>query len=599
MAPGSTFTVTFEFYGTGPTYPYEHRWVSETDGGNDLVCHSSDETACQWHSDSFTLTAPSTPGSYTWYVAGYGNDQSSYCGGGYDESEAFTFDVVQECTHVEIKNVSVSPSSSMAPGSTFTVSYDYYGTGPTYPFEHRWVSETSGGADIACDSGDATACQWHSDAFTLTAPSTPGNYTWYVAGWGSASSSGGCGGGYDDNEAFTFDVVQDCQNVEIRNVSVSPSIVDEGEQFTVSYQYYGTGPTYPYEFRWISETDGGNYRTGLCEAGDATACQWHSDSFTLYAPYSPGTYTWYVAGYGSNQSTGLCGVPYDDNEAFTFEVVQDCQNVEIKNVSASPYIVAPGDPFTVSYEYFGTGSTYPYECRWVSETDGGAGIACDSGDATACQWHSDSFTLTAPSTPGGYIWYVAGYSSTVSSGSCGGSYDDNEAFLFDVVPDCPLVEIKNVSASPSTMAPGDPFTVTYEYSGTGFPYEYRWVSETDGGSDIACDVDDATDCQWYSDSFTLTAPSTPGTYTWYVAGYSSNQSTGLCGGWHDDNEAFAFDVVQACESVEIKNVSVNPSSILPGEPFTVSYEYFGTGPTRPYEHRWVSGTDGGEALDCV
>ena len=53
------------------------------------------------------------------------------------------------CTNVEIRNVSVSPST-MAPGSTFTVSFEFYGTGPTYPYEHRWVSETDGGNDLVC-----------------------------------------------------------------------------------------------------------------------------------------------------------------------------------------------------------------------------------------------------------------------------------------------------------------------------------------------------------------------------------------------------------------------------------------------------------------
>jgi len=565
---GYPFTVSYQYRGTEPPANYEHRWVSETEGGTDIACDVGDATAGQWHSDSFTLTAPLSPGTYTWHLHGYGSGTSSgKCGGGYDDHVAFTFEVLPDWTATEIRNVSVSPST-ITEGSTFAVDYEYRGTGPTFPYEHRWVSETLGGADIDCDVGDGTPGLWYGDSFSLTAPSTAGTYTWYVNGYGYNSSSGGCGGTRDDYEPFTFTVVPDCASVEITGVSVSSDPITPGSIFTVRYEYYGTGPTYPYELRWISETSGG--AAAVSQVGDATACQLHPDSFPVTAPSTPGTYTWYVAGRKSTSSSyAQCGGSYDDKEAFTFTVVPDCTEVEIRNVSVGPSTITPGIEITVDYEYYGTGPTYPYEHRWISGTPGGAAIECLNGNAAACQWHSDSIsTIQAPATPGTYTWYVNGYRSDSAAHHCSGSYDASEPFTFTVVEDCTEVEIRNVSASPSSVEPGSTFTVDYEYYGTGptKTYERRWVSETDRGASIACDAGNESSCHWHSDSFILAAPSTPGTYTWYVAGESDDRSSGPCGGSYDDNEAFTFEVEAPTPSPPTPATPTPPAPTPPAPP---------------------------------
>jgi len=72
--------------------------------------------------------------------------------------------------------------STVTMGYPFTASCQYWATEPPNTDEHGWVSETQGETDIACDVGDATAGQWHSDSFTLTAPLSPETYTWYLHG---------------------------------------------------------------------------------------------------------------------------------------------------------------------------------------------------------------------------------------------------------------------------------------------------------------------------------------------------------------------------------------------------------------------------------
>jgi hypothetical protein len=100
--------------------------------------------------------------------------------------------------------------------------------------------------------------------------------------------------------------------------------------------------------------------------------------------------------------------------------------------------------------------------------------------------------------------------------------------------------------APFSLSPGQAFTVTFQYLGSGpsdFPYEFRWVCETQNGDYVACHVGDAVECQWHSDSFDLTAPTTPGTYTWYVAAKAQNLETGTCGDLSpDDIVGFSFTV---------------------------------------------------------
>jgi hypothetical protein len=76
--------------------------------------------------------------------------------------------------------------SSVTTGQTFQINFKFYGTGPINKYEHR--SLWQGNTRIDCKyGGDYPECTWHFDSFTLTAPSSPGNYTYVVKCYGSAS----------------------------------------------------------------------------------------------------------------------------------------------------------------------------------------------------------------------------------------------------------------------------------------------------------------------------------------------------------------------------------------------------------------------------
>jgi hypothetical protein len=71
VAKGKSITFSFKFAGTGAGYPYEVRSLYDVTGGGELrlnCYYGTDSGACNWNSDSFTVTAPSILGSYVYQV---------------------------------------------------------------------------------------------------------------------------------------------------------------------------------------------------------------------------------------------------------------------------------------------------------------------------------------------------------------------------------------------------------------------------------------------------------------------------------------------------------------------------------------------------
>ncbi len=143
---------------------------------------------------------------------------------------------------------------------------------------------------------------------------------------------------------------RECDYVLLRNVTVTPAMVTAGGEITVSFEYMGTGPYYPYEFRWVTTSAGGP--SIACHSGDAEACQWHPDTFTLTAPSVAGTHTWYVASYGSQNSVGDCGVEPDDYSEFTFVVTDSASPPPPTGPTTWMEVQADSVCLTVPSEFF-------------------------------------------------------------------------------------------------------------------------------------------------------------------------------------------------------------------------------------------------------
>jgi hypothetical protein len=110
---------------------------------------------------------------------------------------------ITECNYCYIRNLNCP--ESVEPGEEFTISFEFNGTGPTYKYEHRslWQDGTRIRCNYGVDWGD---CQWHSDSFTITAPSTPGIYTYTVKCFGSKYASESNCDSSDDAKSCTITV---------------------------------------------------------------------------------------------------------------------------------------------------------------------------------------------------------------------------------------------------------------------------------------------------------------------------------------------------------------------------------------------------------
>lgn len=115
--------------------------------------------------------------------------------------------------------------------------------------------------------------------------------------------------------------VGQCENVELRNVSVNPSVAAPGAQMTVSFEYKGTGPGWPHEHLWVATVPDGVNIDFIIRT--STPCQWHSETLSFAAPTVPGSYTYYLNGFGSREvSSSLCSGSSDDRKPFNFSVSQ-------------------------------------------------------------------------------------------------------------------------------------------------------------------------------------------------------------------------------------------------------------------------------------
>lgn len=121
---------------------------------------------------------------------------------------------------------------------------------------------------------------------------------------------------------------------------------------------------------------------------------------------------------------------------------------------------------------------------------------------------------------------------------------------------CLWVALKSVSVSPSTVSPGGPVTVTFSFNGTEspWPYEHVWVAAVLRGPFIVYEITDKPGCSSNTGSLTFTAPTAPGTYTYYLHAFGDAQSQPIDldarirtwgGNFPDDWAPFTFTVAAA------------------------------------------------------
>ena len=198
---GQSFNITFYYYGTGPTnYPYEHRSLWR--GTSQIGCKYGNAAECTWHSDSFSTTAPTTPGTYTYYVKCYGasSQSSSYCSNA-DSSQSCNVNVVSP---VVVPTARTDPATSIT-GTSATLNGAVTDTGGanyrvrfwwrlyngtwsysgwtgyysyTTSFTYNLTSLSKGRTyEFLIEAENSAGSGWGSSRYFITKPDPPSNFT--------------------------------------------------------------------------------------------------------------------------------------------------------------------------------------------------------------------------------------------------------------------------------------------------------------------------------------------------------------------------------------------------------------------------------------
>ncbi len=313
-----------------------------------------------------------------------------------------------------------------------------------------------------------------------------------------------------------------------------PITVSPGQQFTASFTYKNDGTTIWSDNGYALVCDiyyhgGGNANCmGGAPVGfggqSVVPGQQFIFTFALTAPSTAGTYdTWW----DMTHNGSIFG---NDNSYIQVMVVQ--QQVDNSRwISNSSYVtVIPGQQFTVSFTYENDGTTtwsdgggYALGCdtyyHQQSNCMGGGPVGFGGQSVAPGQQFTFTFTLTAPSSTGTYTtWWDMAHNGSI--------FGNNNSYIQVTVAQAVDNSQWVANSSPITVQPGQQFTIYFTYENDGTT---TWSD--DGGYAIVCDLyyHHNNDCmgggsvgfngqsvvqgQRFTFTFTLTAPSLPGTYT--------------------------------------------------------------------------------------
>ncbi|TFW09524.1 hypothetical protein E4K72_05625 [Oxalobacteraceae bacterium OM1] len=404
--------------------------------------------------------------------------------------------------------VSQSVPTSMTTGQQYTVSVTMKNTGTsTWTAANNYLlgsqnpfdNTTWGMKRVSLGTSVAPGSQY-TFTFTVTAPSTAGTYNFQ---WGMVQEFVQWFGGASTNVPITVSAPPPVNAAQFVSQSV-PTTMVPGQTYTASVTYKNTGNT-----TW---TAAGNYRLGSQNpidnttwtpsnrvqlSGSVAPGQSYTFSFPVTAPSSGGTYNFqwqmvqdFVAWFG----------PATTNVPITV------LNPPTISVSRSPSPMIAGEPFTVSWSTTNATSV-SYSCSPASAggyNASGSGLAANSsisGTASAA-WAGTSSTCTWTATGAGGS---RSYTETVTTAAA----VNNAQFVSQSVP--------------TTMVPGQPYTVSVTYKNTG---NTTWTSARNYKLGPQNPIDNTNwvnpnrvaisgsvaPGQTYTFSYTVNAPSTPGTY---------------------------------------------------------------------------------------
>ena len=507
--------------------------TGDTEVGTDWVFRlDASESGDEW----ISLNAPSTPGTY-------------YYGACVDEV-AGELDTQNNCSLAVTVAVGAAPApdlvvdtptvseSAPASGASFTLSATVRNQGAARSasttlryYQSSDSTITTGDTEVGTDSVFGLAASWSGDeSISLNAPSTPGTY-YYGACVdevnGELDTQNNC------SLAVTLTVgAAPAPDLVVDTPTVSESAPASGARFTLSatVRNQGAARSASTTLRYYQSSDS-TITTGDTEVGTDSvfglAASWSGDEWiSLNAPSTPGTYYYgacvdEVNGELDTQNNCSLAVTLTVGAAPAPELVVDTPTVD----TSAP---AAGARFTLSATVRNQGAARSDSTtlRYYRSTDstistGDTEVGTDSVSGLNSSGSGDeSISLTAPSTPGTYYYgacvdEVSGESDTTNNCSPTVTVTVGAAPAPDLVVDAPTV-------SESAPASGASFTLSATVRNQGAARSdsttLRYYQSTDstittGDTEVGTDsVFGLNISASGSESVSLTAPSTAGTY---------------------------------------------------------------------------------------
>ena len=490
-------------------------------------------------SESISLTAPSSPGTY-YYGACVDavadeSDTTDNC------SASVKVDVeAPKYPDLEVGTPTVSDSGPET-GGAFTLSATVSNTGdgesPATTLRYYrstdatiTISDASVGTDAV---GALAAAGTSSESISLTAPSSPGTYYYGAcvdAVTGESDTTDNC------SSSVPVTVPEPQPDLRIVGIiSFTPlDGVGPGTRIglSVNVRNYGDANSDATTLRYYRSTDAtisvSDTEVGTDEVSALIASEQVSEGIDLHAPSTAGTYYYGAcvdAVTGESDTTNNCS----GSLAITVPVPEPEPDLVVGSPTVSDSSPAPGASFTLSATVRNAGgaASSSTTLRYYRSTDAtittsDTSVGTDAvGALAAAGTSSESISLTAPSSPGTYYYgacvdTVTGESDTTNN--CSGSL----AITVPVPEPEPDLVVGSPTVSDSSPAPGASFTLSATVrnaggaasSSTTLRY-YRSTDATITTSDTSVGTDAVgalAAAGTSSESISLTAPSSPGTY---------------------------------------------------------------------------------------
>ncbi len=380
-----------------------HHYLSIRDVNNTFVAFSSLLGILPGETTTANLNfpAPTTPGTYTYYVQGLEDGVEFF-----STQTTVVLTVLAPVTNAITYNTTSFPVSA-APGSNVIFTYNVTNTGTTTWDANHILSLKNGSGTVISSTPLTVLVPGASKTVNLsfTVPSTPGTYNYTV----QASQAGVGNFGTQANLALVALAPQ--PNAIVYNRVRYPAQVVPGAVLNLKYTLSNAGTQEWGGGHYVSLRDSNESYLSFIPLSGTAAGGTKTVEFTLTAPTTPGTYTYYVQAledgieFFSTQDVVIVKV-----------VALPLGNAISYNTSTIPVTASPSSTvnFTANVTNRGTrtwGATHYLSFRDVDNTF----LAFPSLNGVAPgSSRTSNLSFTAPTTPGIYTYTLQAFEDGVS-----------------------------------------------------------------------------------------------------------------------------------------------------------------------------------------